>query len=290
MGTPVYEDLTPGFGVRVSGVDVEAMDDATFAGLERRFYDRGTMVVAGQSLSPAGLARFAARFGTLYRNPTSPYRVPEVPEIMILSNRREGGRIVGQSRAGEAWHTDMCYNAQPGRITMLHAVEVPMRDGRPLGDTKVADQAAACAALPAAMREELRGKLALHDFNAAFERRIRYEGKPALTPEQRALRPPVTHPVIARHPVTGREVLYVNLGFTTEILGMEPARSRELLDFLFAFQVRPAFLYSHAWRVGDILLWDDLSTVHQATLDYEDDEIRHMLRAQVDGDRPLLAA
>ncbi len=290
MGVVKYEPLKGRFGVRVSGLEVETMDDAAFAELERRFYDAGVMVVAGQSLSPAGLARFGARFGTLYRNPTSPYRVPEVPEIMVLSNRRQDGRVVGQSRAGEAWHTDMCYNTLPGRITMLHAIEVPIRDGRPLGDTKVADQVTACAALPEEIRRELRGAVAVHDFNAAFERRIRYEGKPALTAEQRALRPPVTHPVIARHPVTGQEVLYVNLGFTTEIVGMEPARSKELLEFLFEFQVRPEFLYSHPWQVGDILLWDDISTVHQATLDYEDDEIRHMFRAQVDGDRPLLAA
>jgi taurine dioxygenase len=285
-----FETLHPTFGVRVSDVDVERLDEAGFAELERRFFDAGVMAIGGQDLTPAGLSRFGSRFGTLYRNPTSPFRVPEVPEIMLLSTRRQDGKVIGQARAGEAWHTDMCYNRLPGRITMLFGEEVPMRDGQPLGDTKFADMVACYAALPEAIKEEIAGAEAVHDFNTAFDRRITYEGKPRMTEAQRALRPPVRHPMVARHPVTGRPFLYINLGFVTEIVGFAPERSRVLLDWLFAFQVRPEFLYRHKWRRGDILLWDDLSTIHQATLDYEDHEIRHMLRAQVDGDRPLIAA
>jgi taurine dioxygenase len=285
-----FEPVHPSFGFRVSDVDVETMDDATFAELERRFYAAGVMAIGGQTLSAAGLARFGSRFGMLYRNPTSPFRVPEVPEIMVLSTRRENGKVVGQARAGESWHTDMCYNRQPGRITMLFGEEVPMRDGEPLGDTKFADMVACHEALPAEIKSEIAGAEALHDFNTAFDRRITYEGKPKMTEAQRALRPPVRHPMVGRHPVTGKAFLYINIGFVTEIVGFTPERSRELLEWLFAFQVRPEFVYRHKWRQGDILLWDDLSTIHQATLDYEDHEIRHMLRAQVDGDRELVAA
>ena len=110
-----------------------------------------------------------------------------------------------------------------------------------------------------------------------------------LTPEQRAKKPPVSQPIFRRHPVTGRMVLYANPGYTMRVDGMDALESGEILDFLFRHQERAEYLYAHRWTEGDVLMWDNIGTNHNAVADYLPDEPRFILRVQVMADRLVLA-
>ena len=113
---------------------------------------------------------------------------------------------------------------------------------------------------------------------------------PGLTPAQRAQKPPVSQPVVLRHPLSGRRCLYANPGYAMRIDGWDPQESDEVLAFLFEHQLRLEYRYAHSWAEGDVLLWDDLCTIHNAVADYGADEPRHILRCQVMADKVLPAA
>ena len=106
-----------------------------------------------------------------------------------------------------------------------------------------------------------------------------------LTREQRARKPPVAQPIFRIHPITGRKVLYCNPGYATRIDGMSEAESAELLNFLFRHQEQPKYFHAHQWAEGDVLMWDNIGTLHQAWPDYTADEHRLIKRCQVMADR-----
>ncbi|MGE0802208.1 MAG: TauD/TfdA dioxygenase family protein [Lautropia sp.] len=271
-------------GARIEGLDVNRdIDEIELLLIEQVLYHNSFVAIGGQQLDAAGMARFCARLGKLHRNTTSPFCTPELPEVMVLSNMRDDeGRQLGAMDAGQDWHTDMSYNAVPGRLTALHAHRVPVRDGIALGDTQFVDLYAVYESLPTDLRARLDDAVAVHDFHKYYDAALKAgSSRPPLTAEQRAMRPPVRHPMVGRHPVTGRKFLYANPGYATEIVGMDPQESQAVLQQLFALQTEPRFTYCHSWRCGDILIWDNWSTIHKATGDYRPDEHRYMLRAQI---------
>jgi len=275
-------------GARVDGVDLGAgLDAAGFAAIEAAFHAHGVIAISDQRLDPPALIAFSEQFGTLEINVASSFRHPDFPPVNVLSNRkRADGRFVGSPDAGQGWHTDMSYNAVPARASILHALDVPMRDGKPLGDTLFAGMEAAYAALDPALQQRLLGLNAVHHFSKFYDYMIEKKGssRPPLTDAQKAEKPPVVHPMVLRHPFTGRKCLYADPGYTIRILDIPAAESARLLADLFEFQTRAEFQYRHAWRVGDVLIWDNIATIHMATGGYRDDEPRHMLRTQVLGD------
>ena len=109
--------------------------------------------------------------------------------------------------------------------------------------------------------------------------------RPALTPEQRAKRPPAVHPVFMTHPITGRKVLYCNPGYVTRINELDEAESDRVLAHLFAHQLEPRFQYAHHWTENDVLMWDHIGTLHNAKPDYTPEEHRLIKRCQVMADR-----
>jgi taurine dioxygenase len=279
-------------GARVSGIDLAHADQREFAAFEEVFARHGVLAVSDQRLDAASLLAFAKRLGDVYQNPTSAYKWPDLPEIMILSNKRDAaGKLIGIADAGEGWHTDMSYNEVPGKATVLYGIEVPHRDGIPLGDTLFSSMCAVYDALPSDLRERIEGRSAEHDFAKFYDRMIREKGseRPPLTPEQRKKRPPVIHPLVSRHPRTGRRFLYADPGYTTRIIGLPPEESDRILEALFEFQVRDEFTFRHKWRAKDLLIWDNWATIHMATGGYAPHEHRYMLRAQVVGSDFLAA-
>jgi taurine dioxygenase len=193
------------------------------------------------------------------------------------------GKAIGLGDAGQGWHTDMSYSREVALANVLHAIKVPMREGRPLGDTQFRNMHAAYEDLPSEIKTRLTGRTATHDF-AKFWDMMR--GRPgsrrsALTAEQRAAKPPVSQPIFRTHPITGRTVLYCNPGYAMHIDGMPRAESDELLGFLFAHQEQEKYFYAHQWADGDVLMWDNIGTVHNAIPDYRADEPRYMRRVQV---------
>lgn len=278
-----------GLGARLFEVDLaQKLSGADFAALLAALGEHGVLSASAQSMEAAQLAALGARLGTLEVNVANKYHAPGIPEVMILSNKRDAaGNAVGLGDAGQGWHTDMSYSADIALANILHAREVPVRDGVALGSTRFLDMHAAAADLPDDIRARIQGRRALHDFEKFWDMVRRRPGseRGPLTPEQRARKPPVWQPLLRRHPITGREVLYCNPGYATRIEGLETAESDALLEFLFRHQTQTKYLYAHSWSPGDVLMWDNIGTIHNAVADYGEAEPRYILRVQVMADR-----
>ena len=273
-----------GVGARVEGIDLSKPPSAEdFRAILRALGERGVLCFPGQSLGAAELSAFGSRFGELEHNVANAFHPPGHPEVMILSNMEEDGKAIGLNDAGQGWHTDMSYSKEIALANVLHAKKVPVRDGRPLGATQFRDMHAAYDDLPGEVKAKLEGRSATHDFNKFWEMMRARPGssRPALTREQRLKKPPVSQPIFRVHPVTGRRVLYCNPGYAVRIEGMEQAESDAMLEFLFKHQAQDKYLYSHQWTPGDVLMWDNIATTHNAVSDYEAHEPRLILRVQV---------
>jgi taurine dioxygenase len=195
--------------------------------------------------------------------------------------------LIGIPDAGQNWHTDMTYNRSVGYANALLAFQVPMRDGRTLGATEFCDTAAAYADLPNELKQQLANATAIHDLNYYWEfmRREKASPRAPLSDAERAAHPPSRHPVFLKHPVSGTPAIYVNPSFTTHIDGMSKEKSDDLLKILFDQVLKPIYRYTHQWNVGDLLIWDHLSTWHNAIADYGPDEPRLIKRCQIMADR-----
>ncbi|MGQ0525547.1 MAG: TauD/TfdA dioxygenase family protein [Betaproteobacteria bacterium] len=278
--------LNPLFGVEIQDVDLSReIDDATFARIEQAFNQRSVALFRNQRISHAQHVQFSRRFGELEIHVLREYVRPEHPEIYVLSNIIENGKPVGIKDAGNYWHTDLSYTRTPSRGSIMYAIEVPHDDqGTPLGDTQFASTAAAYDALAPDMKEKLRGLKAVHRFWDRYIRERKAAGSDVVVSEERrAGTPDVIHPVIRTHPRTGQKCIYVNEGFTVGIVGMPQDESRALLHELFAHCTKPEFTYRHQWRAGDVVMWDNCTTLHRATVDYALPQRRLMQRTTLTG-------
>jgi len=274
-------------GATVRGLDLSRpLSAENFAKLLEALGRYGVLRFPEQSITPAQLRDFSGRFGGLQRT-VSDANEPGIPEVSILSNIVENGKPIGIADAGQDWHTDMSYNPTVGFVNVLYAIKVPRRDGRALGSTSFANMQAAYEDLPDDIKEQLAGATATHDFNKFWENMRTRPGseRPPLTPEQRAKRPPSTHPVFLDHPITGRKVLYCNPGYAIRINELDPRQSDEMLEKLFAHQLQAKYQYTHEWTEGDVLMWDHIGTLHNAWPDYLPHEHRLIKRCQVMADR-----
>ncbi len=271
-------------GATITGIDLaRPLSDANFALILRALGEHGVLRFPNQRLESAQLRDFSARFGDIQRSVTGKFADPAVPEVGILSNIIENGEPIGLADAGQDWHTDMSYNRTVGFTNVLYAVKVPVRDGRTLGNTMFANMHAAYEGLDRALKERLEGMTATHDFNKFWELMRTREGsiRGPLTPEQRAKRPPSVHPVFLTHPLTGRKVLYCNPGYAIRINELPEAESEKVLAELFRHQLQEKYLHTHVWSLNDVLMWDNIGTLHNAIPDYAPHEHRLMKRCQV---------
>ena len=236
-----------------------------------------------QILSAVELKNFSAHLGELEINVIGAFQEPGHPEIMTLSNIVENGKPIGLGDAGQSWHSDMSYSNVIAFANVLHALKVPVRDGKTLGATEFCDMCAAYDDLPESIKAQLQGKTILHDFNKYWDMMRRKPGntRPALTEQQRKSKPPVSHSAVHIHPISHRKSLYANPGYAVRFNELPEAESDELLQFLFEHQTREKYRYVFRWQIGDVLIWDNLRTIHQAVADYGADEHRLMKRCQV---------
>ena len=275
-------------GATIAGLDLsKPLSAEHFALVVRTMASYGVVRFPNQRLDPVALRSFSARFGTLEVNVAGTFQVPGIPEIMILSNIVENGRPIGMADAGQDWHTDMSYSKTIAFANVLYGLRIPHRNGRTLGNTEFLNMAAAYDDLPDDIKSRLRDATATHDFNKFWEKMRREKGstRPPLTAEQRRKKPPVSQPIFLRHPISGRMILYANPGYAIRIDGIPERESDELLEFLFQHQLQPKYKYAHEWAENDVLMWDDLITLHNAVADYGPTEHRLIQRCQVMADR-----
>jgi len=283
-----------GLGARVDNIDLsQPLSQEQYKTIEGLLGKHGVLWFSKQTLTSAQLKAFSSTFGTLEVNVANMYQDPGIPEVMILSNKKVDGKPLGLADAGQDWHTDMSYSKMIAFTNVLYGLEIPHRDGKPLGNTEFSNMRAAYVALPDDLKKKLDGMTVLHDFNKFWENMRKQPGctRPPLSEAQLKAKPPVSHPIFLTHPITGEKILYANPGYAMRINELPEKESEDILNFLFEHQLQPQFRYRHLWTAGDVLMWDNMGTIHNAVADYTPDEHRFIKRCQVMADRyfPLAA-
>lgn len=270
--------LSPALGAEISGVNLSRdLTGEQRAAIEHALLDHQVLFFRNQPITPRQQARFAANFGDLHIHPIYP-NVPEQPEVLILDT------AVTDVRDNAIWHTDVTFLPTPALGAVLSAKQVPTYGG----DTLWASGIAAFEALSGPMKALLDGLTATHDFTRSFplERFGNTQADFTRWEETRRKNPPLSHPVIRTHPVSGRKALFVNEGFTTRINELETAESEAILKLLFAHGTRPEFTLRWRWQADDVAMWDNRVTQHYAVDDYRPQR-RVMHRATMLGDVPF---
>lgn len=265
-------------GAVVSGVDISKdLEQSMVDRLGELLVEHQILFFREQPISPEAQARFAARFGSLHVHPIYPV-LPEIPEILLLDNH------ASFLPDNDNWHTDVTFSETPPLAGILAAKRIPSSGG----DTLWSSNFAAYDALSEPLRRFLDGLTAQHSIAKSFPPE-RWQSDPAFKERyERAVakHPPVRHPVVRTHPVSGRKALFVNEGFTTHINELSAEESRALLAFLYTHSARPEFTVRWRWQVDDVAFWDNRVTQHYAIADYLP-ERRTMHRATVNGDKPF---
>jgi taurine dioxygenase len=287
-------------GAEISGVDLsKRLDDDTFAQVAKAFFDNEVAFFRNQKITPEQQIAFTKRFGVLEQHVRKESRLASHPEILIISNvLDEHGNAVGSQDAGRFWHSDLSYKKEPSMLSALYALEVPVKDGRVLGDTGFASTTAAYDALPAETQQRLQGLKNVHSYryyrakNLDAQKEERARGgrviqEHVLTEEQLKSVPDVETPIVRTHPVTKRKGLFVNEAHTSHVVGMPKEESEKLLSDLYRHIAKPEFIYTHSWRPGDLLMWDNAAVQHKATFDYDLPLRRLMYRTTVRGTAPF---
>ena len=264
-------------GTEVLGADLsKPLDAATFEWIDRAFAEHPVLVFRGQTLTAPELAAFGGRFGRPQPHILAQYRHPEHAEVSYITNVDKDGGIdrFGVKRAS-SWHTDETYEDALPRLAILHALEVPAAKG----GTLFADMRAAYDGLPESARRRLDGLTGLHGRTDGPDA-LKLYGE-AYVRESNTARPERRHPAVRTHPVTGRRVLFVNPTHTHGFEGMAQDEATRLIEDLRDHATQDRFVYYHAWRVGDVLMWDEIATMHRGAGDARPEERRIMLRTIV---------
>ncbi len=270
-------------GATIEGLDLaKPLSKEEVEAVLRVLGRHGVVRFPRQKLTGRQLADFSARFGKLEINVANAYQEPGIPEVMILSNIVENGGPIGLADAGQDWHTDMSYSRMIAFANVLYGIKIPKRDGKPLGATEFSNMHAAYDGLPADLKRRLEGMTVLHDFDKFWEG-MRQKGskRPPLTEAQRSAKPAVSHPIFLTHPITRRKVLYANPGYSIRINELPEKESGEVLEFLFEHQLKAEYRYTFHWTERDVLMWEDIGTIHNAVADYGPGEHRLVKRCQV---------
>jgi len=268
--------LHPMFAAEITGADARHPTPGLRDDIEFLMDQYGVCVLPAQDIDADQQVAFARLFGTLEHPPgargsrgarTAKYP----PEIFPITNLTEDGEIQAEDNAARQyrlanllWHTDSTFRQTGATYSMLHASVIPPSGG----DTQFADTATAYDTLSDAMKARIEGLQATHSI---WESRGKLGGYQP-TDEERAARPPARHPLVKINPRTGRRSLLI-ASHVSDIVGWPEAEGRALIDALMDHATRPELIYTHTWRVGDLVIWDNRSTMHRAT---PFDDARHV--------------
>ncbi len=256
MPVEAARQLAGSFGAEIVGAKISAKPDSGVVDAVKALWGKHKLLLfRGQQVDEEALVGFSRNFGELEIHVRTEYLSPRHPEILYVSNIKKDGQPIGILSENEVgWHYDQIYLPQPAVGSLLSAHTLPP-DG---GNTYFADMAAAYDALADDVKLKLAGKKATQSyeaFNSAYS--------VPTNKVQKKRSPDIDQPIVRTHPITGIKALYLCPGMTTRIVDMDEDESREMLDFLFDWTVRPEFVYGHEWRQGDCLLWDNACTMHR---------------------------
>ncbi len=258
-----FRKLSDGFGVEVRGVDLTSVDGNAFEEIKRAFYRHQVLVARAQKLTATQFLQFARRIGPPEPHVIDQFHHPEYADILILSNVVKDGKPTGLADAGTYFHTDYSYLAVPARATMLYSIQVPKNGG----DTLFANQYAAYDDLSPDVSARIQQLVALHHYgNRDDQDKGSRTVASVLSEEQEQKVPWVKHRVARPHPVTGRTALYSVSGSSFGIEGMPQNEALALLDELKAHATQEKYQLRLKYGVGDVVIWDNASLLHSATL------------------------
>jgi taurine dioxygenase len=266
-------------GARLDGVDLAMpLAQSDVDAIAEAWRTRLVVTAHGQRLSDPQLLAFSRNFGELDPPGPNPYGEPfnkDYPDINVISNVVENGRPIGGLGDGEAvWHADMTYVEVPPKAAVLHALEVPPAGG----NTYFADMFAAYETLPADLKRAAQGRIAIHDASRNSAGMLRKDYKEVTD---------VLETVGARHPLlrtdpSGRKALFLGRRPNSYVVGLSVADSEALLDALWEHATEPRFAMCHEWRVGDLVMWNNLAVLHRRD-PFDPKSLRIMHRTQIKG-------
>jgi taurine dioxygenase len=271
--------LSPHTGAEVLGIDLtRAVSEADCRAMKRAFVERSVLVIRDQALQPRQMLDAVGLFGAVFAQQNTKFAVADCPEIHYVSNQDsfpDGRRYI----PGEGWHTDHSNAVRPPKATVLHAVRLPDKGG----DTQYANMAAAYAALPADTRERIGPLMGIHIYQSSHSARkliALSEGDRERVPNA------VLHPLVRTHPESGAKAIYLNPIRIEGILGLDHKEALPLLDALLEHATSERFQYRHAWKPGDLVMWDNRCLLHKANGDYDMSQVRYLYRVMLQGDVP----
>ena len=273
--------ITPAFGVEVLGVQLPSLSDAGFAELHALWKANGVLLVRGQqAMTDAQFEAFSKRFGELDPPPNQGVgrkNVPGFPNLYVVSNEVDkSGDPLGALGYSEAvWHTDMSYLPVPPIASMLWSIKLPAWGG----NTWAVSMCAAYENLPADLKERAKKLQIKHDGTRDSGGNVRKGVVDDPNPKTAKGYP---HPAVIRDPGTGKPALFLGRRPRAYVMGLELAESEALLDELWKHAVKPQNVYEHKWKVGDVLIWSNYSTMHRRD-EFDKDTIRRMHRSQIKG-------
>ncbi len=275
MAVPSFHPIAGAIGAEVSNIDLHApLDAESVAALADGFVTHQVLFFHDQEIDHADHLALAQHFGEPVAHPAYP-TVDEFDTINILEVTTASPPKI------DTWHTDMTFMERPPLGSILRARVVPEYGG----DTLFASASAAYEVLSDRMQRYLDGLEAVHSFAHGFRHSLAEPGGAERLAPAIAQNPPIRHPVVRTHPVSGRKCLFVNRLFTTTIAGMAEHESDALLRFLYEHLEAPEFCCRLRWRPGTLAFWDNRATLHRPVNDYWPAH-RRMERITIAGDRP----
>lgn len=271
--------LTDCIGTEVRGIDVTGpISDSDFDRIYDAWIDTTILLLRGQSLDPRQQVALTDRFGERVSYTRKQFSTDDAPEILILSNIRKNGELIGSPVSGRVWHSDGHYLANPPAGSLFYAIETPAVGG----ETLFANMLAAYDALPETVKSRIADRKVV--ISRLQSRPYNYPDRPPPTEAERVEWIDMPQPMVRTHPVSGRKALYVGGNVPWRIVGMDEAESAPLVTFVQEFAIMPQFTYRHQWRPGDIIVWDNRSAMHCAT-PYDGEKYRRLMHRTTFGER-----